>query len=129
MSSNNDFEGDVKVKIRKSMKKFEQNPDDTHADLDVIRMATYSQGFLNKQIISILWANGVEVPVFQEMQSKYAKQIKNIFDLDTMALRDDKDRYMLFSSIRHIDYKLFTLGEISGELFKDPFIGPLFKLV
>ena len=129
VSSNNNFEGEIKVKIRKSMKKFDKKVEDTTVDLDVIRMATYSQGFLNKQIISILWANGVEAKVFLDMQKSYVEDIIALFNLDTMAHRDDQKLFMLFSSIKHIDYKLFTIKDSFVNFFTDPFIGPLLKLV
>jgi RNA-dependent RNA polymerase len=106
VASNNKFEGDLKIKVRKSMKKFENKLDDKMVDLDVIRMATYSPGFLNKQIISILWANGVSVETFVKMQQSYVDDIINIYKLDKPSYNDEK-LFMLFSSIKHIDYKLY----------------------
>ena len=126
VKSNNKFDGKVLVKIRNSMKKFEQKAEDSTVDLDVIRMATYSSGYLNKQIISILWANGVKPQTFKDMQKKYVDDIMTIYKLERMAMYDDTKRYMLFSSIKFIDYKLFKIAENMVNFFSDPFIGPLF---
>lgn len=106
VASNNHFEADVKIKIRKSMKKFDNKLDDKIIDLDVIRMATYSPGYLNKQIISILWANGVDSEVFIKMQQSYVDDIMSLYKLDRPNFSEEK-MYMLFSSIKHIDYKLY----------------------
>jgi RNA-dependent RNA polymerase len=38
------------IEIRPSMKKFESD----HSQLEVIRCATYSNGYLNRQVISLL---------------------------------------------------------------------------
>lgn len=129
VSSKNEFKGDVKVKIRKSMKKFERKEEDKKVDLDVIRMATYSHGYLNKQIIAILWSNGVEPKVFLDMQKAYVEDILNIYKLDKFKFKDDYP-FMLFSSIKFLDYKLHSVHkEGRVDYYSDPFIGPLIKLV
>lgn len=123
------FEGDVKVKIRKSMKKFDTVIDNNKVDLEVIRLATYSHGYLNKQIIGILWANGIEPEIFIDMQRKYVEKIMALFKQERLIRQDDYP-FMLFSSIKYLDYKLQSVHR-EGKLnyYKDPFIGPLIKLV
>lgn len=127
--SKDKFEGDVKVKVRKSMKKFDTKSDNNKVDLEVIRLATFSRGYLNKQIIAILWANGVEKEVFLDMQKKYVDHITSAFKLERNRSSDDIP-FMLFSSIKFIDYKLRCVHKDDKiNYFKDPFIGPLIKLV
>ena len=62
------------------MEKFKLSPNDKTVDLEVVRMATYSIGYLNKQIILILWTNGVEPEVFINMQREYIQSIFNYFN-------------------------------------------------
>ena len=74
-----------KVKVRKSMEKFKLSPNDETVDLEVIRMATYSIGYLNKQIIQILWSNGVDAEIFLKMQKEYIKSIFSYFNYSFTA--------------------------------------------
>jgi hypothetical protein len=128
VKSNNEFNGDVKVKIRKSMKKFEQRKEDEKVDLEVIRAATYSCGYLNKQIIGILWSNGVEPEIFIDMQEKYVKEILDFSRFERKIVKDEVP-FMLFSAIKHIDQKLYYVHKEGIEYMNDPFVGPLIKLV
>ena len=129
VSSNNEFKGDYKVKITKSMQKFDTVTKDGFVDLEVIRMATYSTGYLNKQIIGILWSNGVDEQIFLDMQKEYVNDLLSYFNLDNSFHRDKP--HMLFSSVKYINYKLWDVHKNSKsiDMFKDPFIGPLIKLL
>ena len=124
------FESDspVKVKIRKSMKKFDHQPSDKKVELEVIRLATYSCGYLNKQIIGILWSNGIDAKIFLDMQEEYTKKILLFWDIDKFKVTEEYP-FMLFSSIKFIDTKLYEAHKNNLNYFSDPFIGPLIKLV
>ena len=130
VSSNNEFTGDYKIKITKSMQKFETvTKEDGSVDLEVIRMATYSTGYLNKQIIGILWSNGVNESIFLEMQKNYVNDLLSYFNLDNSFHKEAP--MMLFSSVKFINYKLWFVEKNMKwiDLYKDPFTGPLIRLV
>ena len=55
------------------MRKFEM--DDKKVDLEVVRLATYAAGYLSKQIIVMLWANGVDSTVMLNMQKWYVDEL------------------------------------------------------
>jgi len=59
------LEGQI-IKVRPSMIKFESE----HRELGVIRCSSYSQGFLNRQIIILLYSLGVPKSVFLKMLEK-----------------------------------------------------------
>ena len=69
----NMLEMGVKVYARPSMRKFEM--DDKKVDLEVVRLATYAAGYLSKQIIVMLWANGVDSTVMLNMQKWYVDEL------------------------------------------------------
>lgn len=118
----------VKVRVRPSMKKFEMSPEDKTVDLEVIRMATYSPGYLNKQIISILWANGVDDTIFIQMQRKYVRQILDYYDTGNRSLTE-KNLSHLATSIKFISRKLYKVHNQGLDISNDPFIKPLIKLI
>lgn len=118
-----------KVQVRQSMKKFEVSSEiNPILDLEVIRMATYSTGYLNKQVIGILWANGVEPEIFLEMQKRYVADIKSHYSTDSLKQRSSEYPYQVLSAIKFIDSKLKKAYK-DVDLYSDPFIGPLIKLV
>lgn len=90
-------------------------------------MATYSCGYLNKQIIGILWANGVDEKIFLDMQKSYVESLMSFFSLERKSMSTYP--YMLFSSIKFIDHKLYSVHKANFDYYADPFIGPLIKLV
>lgn len=49
--------------------------DDKKVDLEVVRLATYAAGYLSKQIIVMLWANGVDSTVMLNMQKWYVDEL------------------------------------------------------
>ena len=60
------FQRDVQVRLRESQIKF-ASPD---LSLNVVRCATYSQGYLNRQLIILLNCLGVPDEVFLQLQRK-----------------------------------------------------------
>lgn len=64
------LEGDL-LQYRPSMKKFESQ----NTKLEVIRCATFSQGFLNRQVIMLMSCQGVPDDIFM---SKLNKAISNL---------------------------------------------------
>ncbi|CAI2367533.1 unnamed protein product [Moneuplotes crassus] len=151
--SSKNFTEDYKVKVRPSMNKFELNSEDTEVDLEIIRGATYSYGYLNKQIITILWAGGVDSEIFIKMQRDYTDSLLE----EIKALDSGSDFSLVKSysnSVRHINTKigkvlrsnlkvqrqLEQLEEVKGDnsqreslqnslidLSSDPFIHPLIR--
>ena len=122
------FKDDYKVRVRPSMEKFEMPSDQNLIDLEVIRMATYSPGYLNKQIIGILWSNGVNPDIFLRMQRAYAKNIWENYDLSTLNT-NSRCLNALTSSVKLIGAKIFQTATKMHDLMNDPFILPLVKLV
>ena len=76
------FEAGVKVRVRKSMRKFDLDPNQKTVDLEIIRSSSYSPGYLNKQIISILWANGVDEEYILNMQTEYISEITELYKMN-----------------------------------------------
>ena len=66
------------VEIRRSMIKF----DSEYMKLEVIRCATYSQGFLNRQIIRILSCQGVNDELILEKLEWHLKLLNSEETLD-----------------------------------------------
>jgi hypothetical protein len=122
------FGGKAKVRVRPSMKKFDVNSEDKTVDLEVIRMATYSPGYLNKQIISILWANGVGAEVFLDMQKEYVQRVWEDYDTENLN-HNLKYLSALSSSVNMISSKIRKASSQGIDMAKDPFILPLVKLV
>lgn len=121
------FEGDAKVKVRPSMKKFNVNSKDKNVDLEIIRMATYSPGYLNKQIISILWANGVDDHVFLEMQKDTVKWIREDYDISNLK-NNPKCLSSLSTSVNLIGDNIRKAHSQNLKLENDPFVLLLIKL-
>ena len=69
-----------KVQIRPSQKKFE-SPD---TQLEVIRCATYSQGYLNRQVIMLMSCQGVSDNVFEAKLDKALKRLNTKYMVDKM---------------------------------------------
>mmetsp|Transcript_1810 Transcript_1810/g.1598 ORF Transcript_1810/g.1598 Transcript_1810/m.1598 type:complete len:104 (-) Transcript_1810:66-377(-) len=76
------FAGDVKIHTRKSMRKFELDSSQKELDLEIVRPATYMTGYLNKQVILVLWANGVEISTFLALQFEYVKNLISYYHLE-----------------------------------------------
>ena len=111
------------------MKKFEINTDVNNTfDLEVIRMATYSTGYLNKQVIGILWSNGVPEEIFLKMQNSYVETIYKQNDIFKMQMTDEYPTQLL-SAIKFLTIKLRKVYEDGVNIYRDPLIGPLMKLV
>ena len=118
-----------KVQVRPSMKKFEINTEIYNTlDLEVIRMATYSTGFLNKQVIGILWSNGVPEDVFLKMQNAYVETIYKQNDIFKMEVTEEYPAQLL-SAIKFLTIKLRNVYKKGLNIYRDPLIGPLVKLV
>ena len=92
-------------------------------DLEIIRMATYSHGYLNKQIISILWANGIPEQIFLKMQKEYITEI--LQDISKMKEGEESKNMISYSSsIKHIGSKINKVLKHNSKidkLMKDEF--------
>ena len=62
------------------------------------------------------------------MQEEYTKKILLFWDIDKFKVTEEYP-FMLFSSIKFIDTKLYEAHKNNLNYFSDPFIGPLIKLV
>ena len=122
------FEGTVKVHTRKSMKKFEVDPTRHTLDLEVVRLATYAPGFLNKQVILVLWSNGVSGSLFRQLQKDYVQKLKNYYCLQNLGIKHEYPEE-LFQAFRFIQKKLSQMHEEGEDYFNDPFIKPLIKII
>lgn len=80
-----------KIKIRPSMIKFESD----HRELGVIRCSNYSQGFLNRQIIILLYSLGVPKNVFLNMLKKDISRYDYLIREPNKALKDCSGIYSL----------------------------------
>ena len=79
------------------MKKFEYSTEDGKVDLEVVRLATYTPGYLNKQIIIILWANGIPETTFLKLQKDYVDDLVACFHLKSIGV-DYEFRKDIFQS-------------------------------
>ena len=69
----NSFAEDKVIRVRDSMKKFE--PNDPNLNLEIIKPAKYWQGFLNNQILLILYSNGVNFKTLETIQDEYISRL------------------------------------------------------
>ena len=109
----------IKVQLRPSMKKFEKG----QLELGIIRCATYSIAFLNRQIIMLLSCLGVEDAVFHNLLDNAitrldTEKIVNNLKRDINAQKDDEDR--------HDIVREFELHFGPSMAFKNIFINALY---
>ena len=117
-----------KILVRKSMRKFELNPLQIDVDLEVIRLATYSPGYLNKQIILLLWSNGIDPQIFIDLQRNYFLKLKEYYNLQNLGI-NHKYPAELFQSFKFIQSKLIDLHAKGVDYYNDPFIKPIIKTI
>lgn len=67
------------------MKKFEFGKTFEKIDLEIVRLATYMPGYLSKQIIIMLWANGVYDHELINMQDEYVKKLIAYFNCNQIG--------------------------------------------
>ena len=122
------FGGDVKVHTRKSMLKFSMEETKTSLDLEVVRLATYMPGYLNKQVILVLWANGIHQKIFQKMQFKFVEKLLSFFKLKYLNGEFEYPNE-IFQSFRIIGKKLYEMHAKHINYSNDPFIKPMIKAI
>lgn len=118
----------VKVYASASMKKFDYGSKSDEVDLEVIRLATFMPGYLSKQILIMLWANGVHEYKLIDLQSKYVEKIISYYKLENIGPKY-VFKYDLMQSIRFIQDKLYNLHKKEYHYERDPFIKPLIKTI
>ena len=70
--SENSELGPIEIRLRESQIKFPSND----LSLNVVRCATYSQGYLNRQLIMLLSCLGVPDQVFLNLQRKAKEMVQ-----------------------------------------------------
>ena len=86
------FKDSVKIHTRKSMSKFDLDPKKMNVDLEIIRCSSYSPGYLNKQIISILWANGVNEEYLLKIQKDFISEITDLYKMSNIKSKKKSSR-------------------------------------
>ena len=122
------YDGDIKIYTRKSMRKFDLAAGQKKVELEVIRLATFSQGYLNKQIILVLWSNGVNISVFLQLQSAYISKLRGYFNLENLGIEYEFPSE-IFQSFRFIQWKLSIMHKKGMDYYADPFIMPIIKII
>ena len=123
------FKNGVKIHTRKSMRKFDLDPKQKKIDLEIIRSSGYSPGYLNKQIISILWANGVDEDYLLQMQKDYISEINELYTIDKVNFSKKIPLILLHSLNSNAQDKIFKMHSKGINYYKDPLLGPLIKAV
>lgn len=77
------LKGVVKVQLRKSQIKFESE----HLTLEVIRTSSYINGYLNRQVITLLSSLGVKDEVFLELMENMIKDLSKLLQKPEEAVR------------------------------------------
>ena len=78
--------GSTLVYTRPSMKKFKYTGKHGKVDLEVVRLATYAPGYLSKQYIVMLWANGIFASKFVKMQKDYVNDMIACYNLEKIGI-------------------------------------------
>lgn len=73
----------AKVQLRPSQTKFESN----HLTLEVLRSSTYSNGYLNRQAITILSCLGIKDDVFMEFMNEMVQNVNKLLKKPEEAVR------------------------------------------
>ncbi|CAI2372036.1 unnamed protein product [Moneuplotes crassus] len=127
LATNNLSDG-VKIKTRKSMNKFDLPEGYDVANLEVIRLATYMSGYLNKQIILVMWSNGIDEEVFIKIQKSYISTLLSYYNLENLD-KDSKYPVELYQSFCIIERKLSEMYINGEDFYQDPFIEPIIKRI
>ncbi|CAI2372647.1 unnamed protein product [Moneuplotes crassus] len=124
----NNLAGNCKVLTKKSMNKFELPESQTEVNLEVIRLATYMNGYLNKQIILVMWSNGIDENVFIKIQQNYISELLSYYHLKNLDI-DSRYPAELFQSFCVIQRKIEGMHKQGDDYYKDPFIKPIIKSI
>ncbi|OBZ89514.1 putative RNA-dependent RNA polymerase SHL2 [Choanephora cucurbitarum] len=73
----------IKVQLRPSQIKFESK----HLTLEVIRTSTYINGYLNRQVITLLSALGIKDEVFMDFFNRQISDINKLFERPEEAIQ------------------------------------------
>ncbi|CAI2367875.1 unnamed protein product [Moneuplotes crassus] len=123
------FDGDdVQVKTRRSMRKFDLDPSIKSVDLEVVRLATYMPGYLNKQVLLVLWANGIEIDTFLGLQRNFVGNLIDYFKLKKFGSFYSYPEIIL-QSFRIITTRLYSMHAKDIPYHLDPFIAPMIKAI
>ena len=96
----NIFEESKLIRIRDSMKKFESI--DPYLILEIIKPAKFSQGYLNNQILLILYSNGVMFKTLETIQNEMISKINKLnWKLNKPKVVLDDIRYFR-NSVMHL---------------------------
>ncbi|CAI2372025.1 unnamed protein product [Moneuplotes crassus] len=124
----NNLEDESKILTRKSMNKFGLRPTQVQLTLEVIRLATYMNGYLNKQIILVMWSNGIDEDVFIKIQQNYISELLSYYHLKNLDI-DSRYPAELFQSFCIIQRKIEGMHNQGDDYYKDPFIKPIIKSI
>lgn len=113
-------DGPVKVQLRPSQIKFESK----HLTLEVIRTSTYIQGYLNRQIITLLSALGVKDEVFMGFMDDM------LLDIDKVFQRPEEATRVLLNNVDAAGTVISMVPIIQAGFLerKDPYITNLLNL-
>jgi RNA-dependent RNA polymerase len=107
------------ILVRPSMMKFKSN--DT--ELGVIRCSSYSQGYLNRQIITLLSTLGVSNEIFIAMLEKNLNKCTNLINNPNEVILVKKDLFM--QKCCHFSKALSYFAYNNYNIRQDPFFSSL----
>ncbi|KAI9251659.1 RNA dependent RNA polymerase-domain-containing protein [Helicostylum pulchrum] len=110
----------VKVQLRPSQIKFESK----HLTLEVIRTSTFINGYLNRQVITLLSALGVKDEVFMELMDSMLLDINKMLEKPSEAVRVLQSNADSVGTVKSM-VSLIQAGFLER---KDPYITNLLSL-
>lgn len=121
LAVNPDITEDEMVLVRPSMIKFDSN--DT--ELGIIRASTFSQGYLNRQIITLLNTLGVPKEIFISMLKKDLVKYDMLINSPNYIAEDRNNLNGIFKKCYFFTAVLNYFTSKKIDLSKDPFISSL----